>query len=377
MGFSVWYMYLFIIFKMTEKNKFDSKPYYDVLDGLRGTAAIAILVYHYMEMIYSDYSQNFIGHGFLAVDFFFCLSGFVIGFAYDNRMKTMKVKDFFINRLIRLHPLVVMGSVIGLVGFVFNPFVDGTEAGWGKILLAFAGSILLIPTPFLPFRGGSSFPYNSPAWSLFLEYIANIAYALVLSRIKKAVLVVLGCISAAWLMYTSYKAGWLIGGWDIKTIGDGFPRVSYSFIAGLLIFRYNLVLRNKLGFIFPCILLIAVFLYPHVDNDWLTEALLVIVVFPLIISIGAGTDVTGWMKKLCIFIGRLSYPLYMTHITTSWIFSDYYAKTKPEGIKLFIIVSCLTIFSLVFAYAIMRLYDEPVRAWLTKIRKQKKKSSLR
>ena len=348
-----------------------AKPYYDVLDGLRGTAAIVILVYHFMEMVYSDYSENFLGHGFLAVDFFFCLSGFVIGFAYDNRIKTVGTKGFFINRLIRLHPLVVLGSIIGLAGFVLNPFVDGATAGWGNILLAFAGSALLIPTPFLPFRGGSLFPYNSPSWSLFLEYIVNIVYALVLCRIRKFGLFVLCFVCAGWLMFTSYRAGWLINGWDIKTIADGFPRVAYSFTAGLMVFRFGWTLNNKLGFIFPFILLMGVFLFPHVENDWLTEALMVIVVFPLIIGIGAGANVTGWIKKLCAFTGRLSYPLYMTHITTAWIFSDYYNAVKPEGMNLFFLIACLSLFNLTFAYFIMRLYDEPVRAWLTRKIKRK------
>ncbi|MDR1171796.1 MAG: acyltransferase [Bacteroidales bacterium] len=352
---------------MSHQKILESKPYYDVLDGLRGTAAIVILVFHYLEMIYpEEYSENFMGHGFLAVDFFFCLSGFVTGFAYDNRIKTIGIKSFFVNRLIRLHPLVVLGSIIGFAGFVLNPFVDGIrEAGWGNLLPALACSMLLIPAPFLPLRGGGLFPYNTPSWSLFLEYIANVVYALVLCRIKKPALPVLGCICAVWLMYTSCKAGWLINGWDIKTIGDGFPRVGYSFTAGLLIFRYRLILRNRMGFVLPFILLMSVFMYPHVNNDWFTEALMVIAVFPLIISIGAGADATGRMKKFCIFIGKLSYPLYMTHITTVWIFGDYYCKAKPQGMELVGLVACLCLFNLVFAYAVMRLYDEPVRAWLT------------
>ena len=353
-----------------------SKAYYDVLDGLRGTAAIVILVYHFMEMIYPDYSDNFVGHGFLAVDFFFCLSGFVIGFAYDNRIKTIGIKEFFINRLIRLHVLVVSGSIVGLAGFVFNPFVDGMAAGWGSILLAFTGSILLIPTPFLPHRWDALFPYNSPAWSLFLEYIVNILYAMVICRIKKNALLAVGIMCAGWLMYTAYKAGWMIGGWDIKTFADGFPRVAYSFTAGLLVFRYGWVLNNKLGFIFPFILLMSVFLFPHVENDLLTEALTVILVFPLIISIGAGTNVNGKMKQFCVFIGRLSYPLYMTHITTVWIFGDYYNKVKPCGMELFTIVACLCLFNLAFACFIMRLYDEPLRAWLTRKRKRNRQAGI-
>jgi peptidoglycan/LPS O-acetylase OafA/YrhL len=107
------------------------------LDGLWGTAAIVILVFHYMEVISFNYSENFLGHGFLVVDFFFCLSGFVIGFAYDNRIKTTGVGRFFMNRLIRLHPLVIAGSLIGLAnymaGCIFNPAEgDLTPAWWSN-----------------------------------------------------------------------------------------------------------------------------------------------------------------------------------------------------------------------------------------------------
>src|SRR5881398_1551675 len=88
-----------------------TKKHFDLLDGLRGVAALAVVIFHFMEWVFSDYSENFIGHGFLAVDFFFCLSGFVIGYAYDNRIVKMGVGEFFKSRLIRLHPLVVLGSV--------------------------------------------------------------------------------------------------------------------------------------------------------------------------------------------------------------------------------------------------------------------------
>src|SRR3954464_15195500 len=96
----------------------NAKKHFEVLDGLRGIAALAVVIFHFMEWVYPDASQNFIGHGFLAVDFFFCLSGFVIGYAYDHRIAKMGVKEFFMSRLIRLHPLVVLGSVLGLLGFL-------------------------------------------------------------------------------------------------------------------------------------------------------------------------------------------------------------------------------------------------------------------
>lgn len=78
-----------------------TKQHFEILDGLRGIAAWAVVIFHFMEWAYTDPGQNFIGHGFLAVDFFFCLSGFVIGYAYDDRIGKMGVLEFFKSRIIR------------------------------------------------------------------------------------------------------------------------------------------------------------------------------------------------------------------------------------------------------------------------------------
>ena len=94
-----------------------TKNHFEVLDGLRGIAALAIVIFHFMEWVFPDSSKNFIGHGFLAVDFFFCLSGFVIGYAYDDRIRKIGACQFIKLRLIRLHPLVILGSILGLIGF--------------------------------------------------------------------------------------------------------------------------------------------------------------------------------------------------------------------------------------------------------------------
>src|SRR6185312_7353610 len=124
------------------------RPHFQVLDGLRGIAALAVVVFHFMEWIYTNASKNFIGHGFLAVDFFFCLSGFVIGYAYDERFKNIGIKQFFKRRLIRLQPMVVFGSVIGLLAFLFDPFTDYQhQYSITKIVLIFLCSLLMIPFP--------------------------------------------------------------------------------------------------------------------------------------------------------------------------------------------------------------------------------------
>ena len=110
----------------------DTKPHYDLLDGLRGVAALIVIWYHVFEGFAFASAGNIetLNHGYLAVDFFFILSGFVIGYAYDDRWgKNFTMKDFFKRRLIRLHPMVIMGAVLGAITFCIQGCVqwDGTQ----------------------------------------------------------------------------------------------------------------------------------------------------------------------------------------------------------------------------------------------------------
>lgn len=82
-----------------------SKPRYEILDGLRGVAAVLVVAYHLFETYYGGSADQPINHGYLAVDFFFVLSGFVIGYAYDDRWDKMSTWSLFKRRLIRLHPI--------------------------------------------------------------------------------------------------------------------------------------------------------------------------------------------------------------------------------------------------------------------------------
>jgi len=241
----------------------ETRQHFEILDGLRGVAALSVVIFHFMEIVYTDYNKNFIGHGFLAVDFFFCLSGFVIAYAYDNRIKKIGAWEFFKSRLIRLHPLVVLGTVLGLLAFFFDPF--GGQAGTysaGKIVLLCLASLLLIPFPVMPDRYFNLFGFNAPAWSLFWEYVANIAYALVLSKMSKRLMFLLLLMAAALLCYTGYRAGNLMGGWGKDSFWDGGVRVAYSFSAGMLVYRMGLIIKTKLGFLSMTVLLALPFIMP-------------------------------------------------------------------------------------------------------------------
>ena len=98
----------------------DSKPHYAILDGLRGVASLVVVAFHLFEAHAASHADQIINHGYLAVDFFFVLSGFVIGYAYDDRWERMTQWNFYLRRLIRLQPMVIMGTLIGAFWFYFG-----------------------------------------------------------------------------------------------------------------------------------------------------------------------------------------------------------------------------------------------------------------
>ena len=160
----------------------DTKPHNDLLDGLRGVAALLVVLYHIFEgyAFAGGGTIKFVNHGLLAVDFFFILSGFVISYAYDDRWGKMTLGGFFKRRLIRLHPMIIIGAVIGAASFLIGGCQQWSGAvtpiGW--VMLATLLTMFMIPA--VPGAGyevrgnGEMFPLNGPMWSLFFEYIGNI-----------------------------------------------------------------------------------------------------------------------------------------------------------------------------------------------------------
>ena len=118
-----------------------SKPHYEILDGLRGVAAVMVVAFHLLEAHSGgNHLAQIINHGYLAVDFFFMLSGFVIGYAYDDRWNRMSIGTFFKRRVIRLHPMVIMGSIIGALFFFLQkspcfPNMDNVSVGTVLIIM--------------------------------------------------------------------------------------------------------------------------------------------------------------------------------------------------------------------------------------------------
>lgn len=360
-----------------------AKSHYVILDGLRGVASLMVVVFHLFEA-YSggDPQKQIINHGYLAVDFFFLLSGFVIAYAYDDRWAGgMGQWDFYKRRLVRLQPMIIVGGLIGaatlgLQHFSLFPKL-ATVTAWqvvGVMLLSF----VMIPLrPTAEIRGwGEIYPLNGPQWSLFYEYIANVAYAVGLRKLSNralGVLVALAGLATIHLLVTGPR-GDMIGGWalDAGGVRIGLTRVVFPFFAGILLMRLGKRIKLKNAFAVCSLLLIVALALPRFGGKalWvngLYEAACVILLFPLIVAIGAGEkDADGPSVRIARFFGDLSYPLYITHYPLIYIYTGWVVDKKVPPAQGALLGAGVFVAAVAIAWACLKLYDEPVRRWLSR-----------
>jgi peptidoglycan/LPS O-acetylase OafA/YrhL len=361
--------------------------HFETLDGLRGIAAVAVFAFHMTELIFPP-EINLLRHAALAVDFFFCLSGYVIGHAYDARRslgappdERLTLKAFALKRLIRLHPMVVFGVLWGLIAFLCCPFApDGLNlhaVGAGLMTENVVLGLLLLPSP--SFLWGLTHSLNAPAWSLAQEYLANIFYAPFGHRVGKLVLGGVVAVSGGALLAMALRNDTIVIGPDWGTVWAGPIRVATSFTLGLLLCRLGI--RWRLPYAFPVLtlVLIAIMISPTLrGRNGLVEWSIAMIAFPAIVIAGAGqTAVAGRWGVFCRLSGRLSYPLYMVHYPFALYFAFWHNSRNPSQTTLWFGFSGALIAGLIFAYLVMRLFDTPIRSYLSRVVAKRNDSRVR
>ena len=364
--------------------RFQPKPHYDILDGLRGVAAVMVIVYHVFECF--DWTP--VPHGYLAVDFFFVLSGFVIGYAYDSRWKEgLTAGQFFKRRLIRLHPMVVIGAILGALCFLIQGSVrwDGSHVSTGWVMMALLLSMLMLPLypgAASDVRGnGEMFPLNGPSWSLFFEYLGNILYALLLRRLPTRWLALLAVVTGSCLTYIAVNDGYLGVGWSMVDYGlwTGLVRMLFPYTMGMLMARVFRPVKNVRGAFWICGLIIfLVGCLPLMFGEllpWqngLYDAVCVIMVFPCLVWMGASQLSVGTMTRHTSHIlGELSYPLYAVHYPFMYLF---YANIGFDGnlvpiskmSEVWPVAMLLPVACILLAWLCWRFYDRPLRRYFMK-----------
>lgn len=375
-----------------------SKPRYEILDGLRGVAALMVVLFHIFETYCPEGGQQLINHGYLAVDFFFALSGFVIGYAYDDRWGKMTTWGFFKRRLVRLHPMVIMGTVVGACLFFFatGMFPKTLDVSASLFFLCLVMGFFMIPCPTsMDIRGwAETNSFNGPNWSLTYEYLANILYAFILRRLPKWALAILIVIAGFFTL--DLTLGWdvlgmlpapqytVIGGWSLTPdqVYIALTRLFYPFLTGLMISRIlagrissenasGSPIHLKGGFWWASLLLIVIFSVPCIGGyaglaNGIYQAIIILLVFPLILLIGAGSRTTDTTStRICNFLGDISYPLYITHYPLMYMHLSFHANHPDVPLFVDVMMSAgVVVFAVIMAYALLKVYDIPVRRWL-------------
>jgi peptidoglycan/LPS O-acetylase OafA/YrhL len=338
-----------------------------VLDGFRGIAAISVVAFHISLPLHFP---NIATHAYLAVDFFFLLSGLVIDRAYFGRLLSPGFRpEFLIQRLIRLYPMIVAGMLLGAcvsgAKMLATHSMDVSTLGIATIL-----GLVLLPFAKVP-PSGFAFPLDGPLWSLFYEAVVNVAYTFMAPLIKPRRLLAIIIVAAAALVLIAFRKGDLeIGsGGNLGNFAGGIARVFFSFFAGVLISRQ---LPSWSDFVVPSWLsplaLLAILMVPQIPMAPIYDLVCILFLFPAILVCGANNKASGRTGRVYEFLGALSYPLYAIHYPVMRVFLFAQEKYGLHGVRLGVSAAVEMICCLAAGTIAMRLYDEPVRAWLRNLR---------
>jgi peptidoglycan/LPS O-acetylase OafA/YrhL len=325
---------------------------------MRGLAAFTVVLYHL-----DGFAQAVPG-GHLAVNFFFALSGLVIARTYDSRLaEGLSPGRFVLMRAIRLYPLFMFGVGLALIKDIGQAaFHDPQALSPGELAISLATEMLMLPSPA---TGVDLFPLNGPAWSLFFEMVAYTAYGVLALRIGRRTLVCIALASAALMAFATVQAGDMNVGWGWATFHGGLGRTGFSFALGVLIHRlgWSTTTRSSYWALAPVLLLIGLVILPVSATlrpafDVATAAL----VIPALLIWGARLQLPDPLIRPATWIADASYPLYAIHFPLLFM-TGFVARSL--GLPLVIWGPLFLAGVVIFAYALGRCYDAPVRRWLT------------
>jgi peptidoglycan/LPS O-acetylase OafA/YrhL len=338
---------------------------YVTLDGMRGLAAIAVALFHFDIYL--------MPHGYVAVDFFFVLSGFVLYRSYLPKFREgLGVGRFMVQRFARLYPLFLLGLMLGLAVAVQQIWVSNPHApSISDLATTMLFNGLMMPSP----AGLPYYPLNVPSWSLFFEIVANLALIVLIFRLPRMALLSI-CVVSAVLMTPIILDN---GSGNIGALwgehGIALMRTAFSFTLGVVIAMLpagHLRPSSWLGV--ACIVAIGILLAMPVPHSWVAAYDLAIILFfsPVLVYLGSRIEPTRFAAPAAAFIGEVSYALYAVH----WSFIEpmraavrYVGLTPLPAAALFLTIM------LTAAWAAVRWYDLPLRRKLTAILRRQQRGA--
>lgn len=331
------------------------------LDGLRGIAAIMIVLFH---------SRAIVGHFFpasayLSVDLFFALSGCVLEASYRDRLAAgLPTREFMTIRFIRLWPMFALSLPIGLAFAILRMQHGlGHDSAW-SLTVAMLSGLVLLPTPLVSPKT-FVMPLNAAGWSLVLELAINLLYARFWAWLSNRVLV--GVVLGAGTVLTAMSIDH--GGVDMGsmwgTIAGGLVRVLYSFTLGVLIFRaYDGRVWTGWASLLPPLVLIPI-LGTSRGGLWF-DLVCTLAILPLLVWAGLRLEPGRALGRLFRWGGLVSYALYALHGPVIQFVHLEMVRHMRGQREWFWLAGLAAIAALVLVSALLdRWYDAPLRRMLS------------
>jgi peptidoglycan/LPS O-acetylase OafA/YrhL len=332
------------------------------LDGLRGVAAFAVMAMHFSFALGLDALPK----AYLAVDFFFVLSGYVLALAYEARLKQGGyLLPFLKLRLIRLYPLIPVGMALGFAAYLARNFLSPDKhVGAAAMVTALAFALILLPFGRVPGPTETNdFPYDQTIWSLMFEVIANVAYAIAAPWLRTPVLAIILLLTGGGLVVACWDWGMLDHGAEKTYFAAGLLRVGFSFFAGVTLFRFKRPLPRVPFWLIAAVLFLT-FAPGRAMVPALYDAVCVIVLFPAVVALCRQASIGPRGKAVALWSGRLSYPLYVLHppLILVAIYLDNHFPMSAAVRWAVLAGGCAG--ASLFSWLVLVRYDEPVRAML-------------
>lgn len=324
---------------------------FETLNAMRGIAAISVVLFHMRGQLIDPVIAP---GGYLAVDMFFVLSGFVIASAYDSRLADgLSLKRFALIRAVRFWPLLALGVGLGasrlLAAVPPAEFVIATTAG-------------LFLIPIVVTSSGFLFAVNAPLWTLSFEMMVNLAYAAVYRFTTTTVLATCACVGAALMVATASAAGSNDIGVDIHTFPGGLGRTLYGFSMGVLVFRRGWRCALLPAWAIGCLLVACMFLPVSQSLRVFYDLTFAILLSPALVILGASVEPSRRFHRLAVYLGTISFGIYTIHAPLIGMAGRLSGKAHIE--PTFVAVPLLAGLLIACPY-IDRVYDIPLRRFLS------------
>ena len=324
-----------------------------VLDGLRGAAALAVITDHVPSVL-----SDLLPGRYLAVDFFFALSGFVLAHVYGPRFAAgLTPAQFLRGRVIRLYPLYIAATLAGALLAALKIAHGWTHASWEQFAVSTLLNAVYLPVPqSLSVAGWSPFPFDGPAWSLFFEFVVNIVFALIALRLTMRVNAILLVFAASAVVLTAFTFGKLDSGFSYEDFWGGFARVAYAFFAGVLVYRLRAAWRAPALPAWAALaLLFAILAMPAsgiLRPAW--DAFAAIVLIPLLIAFCANSKVDGKAARVCVAAGAVSYGFYVFQAVVIDWHDAVFANAARSGLARTAVIAGITLLVVILARGLLR-----------------------